>query len=80
MSEPTLLYEFEKNAAELVRAEITKWNGRDIFNLRVFFDVSKNGQPDWRPTKKGLAVRTELIPEVKKAVDLAFAHYENNAQ
>jgi hypothetical protein len=75
LSETELLYEFEKNAAERVRAELTNWNGRDVFNLRVFFDAG-NGTPDWRPTKKGLTIRTELIPDLKKAVDVAFQRYE----
>jgi len=75
LDEKTLVYEFEKNALEWVRAEFTRWNGRDVFNLRVFYDAG-DGTPDWRPTKKGLTVRTELVPELKKAMDLAFQHYE----
>jgi hypothetical protein len=75
LSETELLYEFEKNAAERVRAELTNWNGRDVLNLRVFFDAG-SGTPDWRPTKKGLTIRTELIPDLKKAVDVAFQRYE----
>jgi len=73
--EKTLVYEFEKNALERVRAEFTRWSGRDVFNLRVFYDAG-DGTPDWKPTKKGLTVRVELIPELKKAMDLAFKKYE----
>jgi hypothetical protein len=74
MSDEKLVYEFEKNTEERVRAEFSQWNGRDLFSLRVFFNVG-SGTPDWRPTRKGLTIRTELIPELKKAMDLSFQVY-----
>ena len=70
MSNNQVVYEFTKNPMEKVRAELCNFRGKDILNLRVYFDAGDSTE-DWRPTKKGLALSVSLIPELKKAVDKA---------
>jgi hypothetical protein len=70
-----VIYEFNKNAAEKVRAEFCNYKGHDILNLRVYFDAGDQ-EENWKPTKKGLALSVSLIPELKKAVDMASEEYE----
>ena len=56
MSQNKLIHEFEKNSAEKVRAEFTSFNGKDLFNIRVYYNAG-DGEEDWRPTKKEYAFR-----------------------
>lgn len=73
MQENQLIHEFQKNANEKVRAEFCEYKGRDLFNLRVFFQ-SDNSDLEWLPTRKGITISTSLIPELKEAVDRAYQH------
>jgi hypothetical protein len=59
------LHEFRKNATEVVRASISNFRGHQLADIRVYYEA-----PDgtW-PTKKGLALGLDLLPELRKAVD-----------
>jgi hypothetical protein len=75
MSDNRLIHEFKKNAIEKVRAEFCEYKGRDLFNLRVFFQ-SDNSTEEWLPSRKGITMNTELIPELKEAVDKAYEQWK----
>lgn len=74
MNQNRLIYEFEKNSAEKVRAEFTNFNGMDLFNLWVYYKAGE-GEDDWKPSKKGLCVQLHQIPELKAAIDKASEEY-----
>jgi len=71
------IYEFQKNALEKVRVEISSYRGKDVVNIRVYYlaDIAKD---DWRPSPKGLTMRTGLIPELKKAIDKAHDRFQED--
>lgn len=54
--------EIPKNAAETLRLEWTEYNGIDLVAVRVW--TGSPGDPDARPTKKGLTLRPETWREV----------------
>jgi hypothetical protein len=54
-----------KNAREQVRITLGQFNGRDILNLRVWFQ-SDGGE--WRPSNKGIACKVELLPQLAAAL------------
>lgn len=60
-------FEFRKNGAETVRAFIAPYAGHELAHVRVFFKNPKTG--DVMPTRKGLALRLECLPELRNAVD-----------
>jgi len=70
MTENRILYEFVKNTHERVRVEFGKYNKFDLVGVRVYFlaNVEKN---EWRPTRKGITMKAELLPELKKGIDKA---------
>ena len=68
MSEPVLIAELAKNARERVRVALTEYNGHRLVDLRVFYEDRLSGE--WRPGK-GLAIRRELMPELRKALQAA---------
>ena len=63
--ESQAVHSFEKKSVEEVRAALTTPSGRRYLDLRVFFEADP-GQ--WLPTKKGITVATELLPELEEAV------------
>ena len=75
MQENQLIHEFQKNANEKVRAEFCEYKGRDLFNLRVFFQ-SDNSNEEWIPSRKGITMSIGLIPELKETIDKAFKEWE----
>ena len=61
-----LIDTFGKNAAEEVRATLEKYKGHQLFGLRVWFEAEPG---KWVATKRGLSLRVELFPELKRAVE-----------
>jgi len=54
--------EIPKNASETLRVEPTEYMGKHLVAVRVF--TGRPGDPDARPTKKGLTLRPETWREV----------------
>ena len=79
MSENQLIHEFQKNAIERVGAEFCEYKGRDMFNLRVFFQPD-NSSKEWLPTRKGITLSASLIPELKDAIDKAYQQWKKRTK
>jgi hypothetical protein len=79
MQENQLIHEFQKNANEKVRAEFCEYKGRDLFNLRVFFQSDDSGEK-WFPSRKGITLSTNHIPELKEAVDRAYQEWQKKTK
>ena len=60
------VYAFEKNSREVVRASLSNWQGHDLVDLRVF---ARQSDGEFVPTRKGLTIARELVPELLKAVE-----------
>ena len=68
-------YEFQKNALEKVIIQFTEFKGNQLIDIRVYHNAGV-AKEEWRPSRKGLSVRPDLIPELKKGVDKAFKEWE----
>ncbi len=60
-----MVYSFAKSSTEQVRAELTERRGRRYANVRVYYQAEDG---NWRPTKKGLTIDVDLLPELANAV------------
>jgi hypothetical protein len=58
--------EIERNPTEKLVIENTEFKGRQLVNLRIFFQ-SDSGE--WLPTKKGVTFRVDQLDEVMGALD-----------
>lgn len=56
----------EKNKREQIRIEATEYKGQDLVDIRVYYQDQTSGE--WKPSKKGIAFKVELLPEVIKAL------------
>lgn len=70
------IHEFEKNTAERVRISINEYQGNRYVDIRVMYDASQDENPEWRFSPKGITVALDLLPELKKGVDMALAKVE----
>jgi hypothetical protein len=73
-SDERIVYTFPKNAHEEVRAFLATFHGHRLAHIRVF----RAGDDDVDyPTRKGIALRTADLPNLKKAVDALLAATED---
>ncbi len=75
VSDTQVIDEFIKNAREKVRVEFMTFRGNDVLNLWVYYNADP-AREDWKPSKKGLSISTDLIPDLKEAVEKAHQVWE----
>lgn len=72
--------EIPKNASETLRVEPTEYMGKHLVAVRVF--TGRPGDPDARPTRKGLTLRPdtwqELLPAIRAALEGVSAYAQGN--
>jgi hypothetical protein len=66
MAEERLIKAIERGPGQQIHVRLTKFRGRDYFDLRNFY-LDEN--EEWKPTKKGIAVPVELYDELKTALE-----------
>lgn len=64
--ENQLLYEFERNQDDAVRFSLREYKARKYLDLRIFYHP-KEGE-EMLPTKKGITIALELLPELRKGI------------
>ena len=59
---------FHKNSQEVVKVTLDEFHGREVVDIRAYFsDV--NGE--WQPSRKGITLSIECIPELLEIVRMA---------
>lgn len=71
-----LVAEFEKNSAEIVRIYLQKWGQGVYCDIRVWMALRPGDEAGEQPTKKGITLAVELLPELRKAIDKVLAEVE----
>jgi len=75
-SSQRLIYRFDKNALEEVRAIFQTWKTQQYLDLRIWMKGNPGEPGGETPTKKGITLNVDLLGELKKAVDAALAEVE----
>ena len=65
MAEDKVVSSFKRNPTEEVRAGIKEFKGRRYIDLRIYY---MDDQGEWKPTRKGISLATDFMPELKEAV------------
>ena len=70
-----LIAQFNKNSLEVVKISEAWFKGKRYFDIRIWAQGENPGEPgSEQPTKKGICLSIELLPELiqalKKAADL----------
>ena len=64
----TTVAEIQKNAVEVVRVSLTEFKGHQLVDLRVYF---LDDSDEFRPSKKGVCLKPDLLGEVIQALERA---------
>ena len=59
-----------KNATETVHIDISEFGGHDLVDIRIWANYKSAAQPK-RPTKKGVSLNIEKLPELIYALEKA---------
>lgn len=59
-----IVFEFPKNEQEVIRAVLSTYKGKRYCSLRLYF----RGDNGWLPTKRGLTLSADHIPDLMRAV------------
>ena len=65
-----MIAEIQKNSAEVVRVSLDEFKGHRLVHLRVWY---RDPLGEYRPGKQGLALRVELLPDLRQALEEADA-------
>jgi hypothetical protein len=63
--ERELVHSFERSPTEQVQVALSKYKGKTYADLRIFY---KADDGEYRPTKKGITVSLDLLPELGEAI------------
>jgi len=69
--ESILVHSFQKNALEEVRVSISTYKGRKYLDIRVYY---QGDDGEYKPSKKGVALSPELLPELETALAKLKTH------
>ncbi len=63
-----IIASIERNSRETLRVTLGEFNGWAIAGIRIWFQVADGS---WRPGKKGIAFKIDLLPAVSEALAVA---------
>jgi len=66
-----LIDQFHKNSQEVVEIHITQWKTQDYVDIRIWMLPNPVNEKERQPTKKGICINAELLPELQKALEKA---------
>jgi len=69
-----ILHEWRKNARERVRVSLSHYRGHDLVDIRAWFDA---GDGTFRPSKSGIGIQWEQVPELRRGLEAAEAAIGN---
>jgi len=62
-------YEFEKNKSQVIHIAPSLYEDYDVIDIRIY---AKNKQGEWVPTKRGVTLNVDQIPELIKGLEWAL--------
>ena len=72
MTQPTVIAVLPKNRRESLRIALDQYQGSNLVDLRVVVELSETSGLA-TPTRKGVALRVEMLPDLIEALGKAAA-------
>ncbi len=69
-----ILKDIEKGAGEIIRVEVSEYQGKKYLNVRVWYTDKTSGE--FKPTQKGVAIRPDQFDEFLAAIHAARAELQ----
>ncbi len=64
-----IIKDIERNSTEIIRVEVSEFKGRELINLRIWYQSMSGGDMVYKPTQKGVALNIDKYEELKEAID-----------
>jgi hypothetical protein len=61
-----IIVDIEKNSREIIRVEVSDFKGKELINLRIWFQDFDGG---YKPTQKGITLDISQYDDLKNAVE-----------
>tara|TARA_B100000214_G_scaffold371539_1_gene348117 strand:- start:1147 stop:1383 length:237 start_codon:yes stop_codon:yes gene_type:complete len=72
MSKENLITQIKKNSNEVYRIYEKEYEGYKFIDVRIYYMDRKTG--DWKPTKKGISLMPNNVPDVIEGILKAMEH------
>jgi phosphomannomutase len=73
-----LIRELKKNNSEIIKIEISEFEGRELINIRIWYRSKQidqeTGDYIYKPTQKGISLDISKFQELKEGID-ALGNY-----
>ena len=70
-----LIKDIPKSNNEIIRIEISEFKGRDLINIRIWFQsFDEKGNAVYKHTQKGIAVNVSQYEELKDGIERIGAY------
>ena len=65
-----IIKDIERNNKEIIRIEISEFKGRELINLRIWYQaIDDKGDVIYKPSQKGVALNISKYDELKQGID-----------
>lgn len=66
-----IIKDIKKNNNEIIRIEVSEFKGRDLINIRIWYQTIDSGSGDlvFKPTQKGVTLNISEFDELKDGVE-----------
>jgi hypothetical protein len=65
-----IIKDIQKANNEIIRFEISEFKGRDLINIRIWYQsVDAGGKVVYKPTQKGVALNISQFAELKDGIE-----------
>ena len=71
------VFTFKKNKFQEVRVGIREYKGNDLVDIRTW--TMTQGSEEMVPTAKGVSININLLPDLKKAIEIVEQELKQNA-
>lgn len=75
-----LVAHFSKNAMEEIQVHLVEWKGQQYIDIRIWYKPEPGEDKGLHPTTKGLRFSIELLPDLKRAIDIAIQALESGVE
>lgn len=63
-----LIKDIQKNNSEIIRIDVSEFKGKELINIRIWYQSIDNGNIVYKPTQKGVTLNISEFEELKDAV------------
>lgn len=68
---PILIKDIQRNSNEIIRIEISEFKGKELINIRIWYQAIDNATGDviFKPTQKGVTLNVAEFDQLKDGID-----------